>query len=40
VHKYLDEQNVPHAWQIDLGGVHDFVVWKNNLYHFSTRLFR
>ena len=40
VHKYLDEQNVPHAWQIDQGGVHDFVVWKNNLYHFSTRLFR
>ena len=40
VHKYLDEQNVPHAWQIDLGGVHDFVVWKNNLYHFSMRLFR
>ena len=40
VHKYLDEQKVPHAWQIDLGGVHDFVVWKNNLYHFSSRLFR
>jgi len=40
VHKYLDEQNVPHVWQIDPGGVHDFVVWKNNLYHFSTRLFR
>jgi len=40
VHKYLDEQNVPHVWQIDLGGVHDFVVWKNNLYHFSARLFR
>ena len=40
VHKYLDEQQVPHAWQIDLGGAHDFVVWKNNLYHFSSRLFR
>jgi enterochelin esterase-like enzyme len=40
VHKYLDEQKVPHAWQIDLGGAHDFVVWKNNLYHFSSRLFR
>ena len=31
VHKYLDEQQVPHVWQIDPGGVHDFVVWKNNL---------
>ena len=40
VHKYLDEQKVPHVWQIDPGGVHDFVVWKNNLYHFSSRLFR
>jgi len=40
MHKYLDEQKVPHVWQIDPGGVHDFVVWKNNLYHFSTRLFR
>ena len=40
VHKYLDEQKVPHLWHIDLGGVHDFVVCKNNLYHFSTLLFR
>src|SRR5687767_14091256 len=40
VHKYHYEQHVPHAWQIDLGGAHDFVVWKNNLYHFSSRLFR
>ena len=40
VHKYLDEQQVAHVWQIDPGGVHDFVVWKNNLYHFSARLFR
>jgi len=40
VHKYLDEQNVPHTWQIDPGGVHDFAVWKNNLYHFSALLFR
>jgi enterochelin esterase-like enzyme len=40
MHKYLDEQKVAHVWQIDLGGVHDFVVWKNNLSHFSQRLFR
>ena len=40
VHKYLDEQKVPHVWHIDLGGAHDFPVWKNDLYHFSTLLFR
>jgi len=40
VHKYLDEQKVPHLWHIDVGGAHDFPVWKNDLYHFSTLLFR
>ena len=40
VHKYLDEQKVPHVWHIDVGGAHDFPVWKNDLYHFSTLLFR
>lgn len=40
VHKYLDEQKVPHTWHIDVGGAHEFPVWKNNLYDFSTRLFR
>lgn len=40
VHKYLDEQNVPHIWHVDVGGAHDFPVWKNDLYHLSTLLFR
>jgi enterochelin esterase-like enzyme len=40
VHKYLDEQKVPHIWHIDAGGAHTFPVWKNDLYHFSTLLFR
>jgi enterochelin esterase-like enzyme len=40
VHKYLDEQKVPHIWHIDVGGGHTFPVWKNDLYHFSTLLFR
>jgi len=40
VHKYLDEQKVPHVWHIDVGGAHTFPVWKNDLYHFSTLLFR
>ena len=40
VHTYLDEQKVPHIWHIDVGGAHDFPVWKNDLYHLSTLLFR
>ncbi len=40
VHRYLDEQKVPHVWHIDVGGAHDFPVWKNDLYHLSTLLFR
>jgi enterochelin esterase-like enzyme len=40
VHKYLAEQKVPHVWHIDVGGAHNFPVWKNDLYHFSTLLFR
>jgi enterochelin esterase-like enzyme len=40
VHKYLDEQKVPHVWHIDVGGAHTFPVWKNDLYHFSTLIFR
>jgi enterochelin esterase-like enzyme len=40
VHKHLLEQKVPHIWHIDAGGAHTFPVWKNDLYHFSSRLFR
>jgi enterochelin esterase-like enzyme len=40
VHKYLAEQNVPHIWHIDAGGAHTFPVWKNDLYHLATLLFR
>jgi enterochelin esterase-like enzyme len=40
VHKYLAEQKVPHIWHVDVGGAHTFPVWKNNLYHLSTLLFR
>jgi len=40
VHKHLAEQKVPHIWHVDLGGAHTFPVWKNNLYHLSTLLFR
>jgi enterochelin esterase-like enzyme len=40
VHKYLAEQTVPHIWHIDAGGAHTFPVWKNDLYHLATLLFR
>jgi len=40
LHTYLAERKVPHIWHIDLGGGHTFPVWKNDLYHFSSLLFR
>jgi len=40
LHNYLAERNAPHVWHIDVGGGHTFPVWKNNLYHLSTLLFR
>ena len=39
VHEHLAAQNVPHQWHIDAGG-HTFPVWKNDLYHFASLLFR
>jgi enterochelin esterase-like enzyme len=39
VHDYLAAQNVPHQWHVDTGG-HTFPVWKNDLYHFASLLFR
>ena len=38
-HAYLKEKSVPHIWHVD-SGMHDFVVWKNDLYHFLQRIFR
>jgi len=39
VHEQLAAKNVPHKWYID-AGAHTFPVWKNDLYHFSSLLFR
>ena len=39
VHEYLAAQKVPHKWYID-AGAHTFPVWKNDLYHFASLLFR
>jgi enterochelin esterase-like enzyme len=38
-HAYLKEKDVPHIWHVD-SGVHDFAVWKNDLYLFTQRIFR
>jgi enterochelin esterase-like enzyme len=38
-HVYLKEKNVPHIWHVD-SGVHDFAVWKNDLYLFAQRIFQ
>jgi enterochelin esterase-like enzyme len=39
VHEQLTAQNVPHKWYVD-SGAHTFPVWKNDLYYFSSLLFR
>jgi enterochelin esterase-like enzyme len=38
-HDYLEEKNVPHIYYIE-PGIHDFRVWKNDLYMFSHLLFK
>ena len=40
LHDYLVERSVPHVWHIDIGGGHEIPVWKNDLYHLATLLFR
>jgi enterochelin esterase-like enzyme len=40
VHKMLDENKVPHVYNVIPGGRHDFKVWKSDLYHFAPLLFR
>jgi len=38
-HKYLETNDVPHIFYVE-PGVHDFKVWKNDLYMFSRLLFK
>jgi enterochelin esterase-like enzyme len=38
-HDYLKQKNVPHIFYPE-PGVHDFKVWKNDLYLFSQLLFK
>ncbi|HEV7991287.1 MAG TPA: alpha/beta hydrolase-fold protein [Gemmatimonadaceae bacterium] len=39
MHRYLAANNVPHVWNVD-DNAHDPAHWKNNLYHFSSRIFK
>ena len=38
-HNYLEVNDVPHIYYVE-SGVHDFNVWKNDLYLFSQLLFK
>jgi enterochelin esterase-like enzyme len=38
-HEVLAQKNVPHVWHVNAGG-HDYTVWKMDLYHFASLLFR
>lgn len=39
MHAYLKEREVPHVWNVDENG-HDPKHWRNNLYHFSQKIFQ
>jgi enterochelin esterase-like enzyme len=39
VHAMLDENKVPHVYNVIPGGQHDFKVWKNDLYQFAQLIF-
>ncbi|MCB1097699.1 MAG: esterase family protein [Verrucomicrobiae bacterium] len=39
VQRYLKEKDVPHIWNVD-GNAHDPTHWRNNLYHFTQKLFK
>jgi len=40
VHRMLDENMIPHVYNVIPGGKHDFKVWKSDLYHLAQLLFR
>jgi enterochelin esterase-like enzyme len=39
-HDFLSEKQIPHIYRIIPGGVHDFNVWKENLYGFVQLIFK
>jgi MYXO-CTERM domain-containing protein len=38
-HKFLDQNSVPHVWQIEPGQAHTKTVWNRSLYNFAQRIF-
>lgn len=38
-HEFLDENDVPHIWQIEPGEGHTKTVWNRSLYNFAQRIF-
>ena len=39
LHKYCLENKVPHIWHVE-PGIHDFNVWKSDLYYFTQQIFK
>ncbi len=39
IHQYCQENKVPHIWHVE-PGVHDFNVWKSDLYYFTQQFFK
>ena len=39
LHIYLTASKVPHIWHVE-PGVHDFKVWKSDLYYFTQQIFK
>jgi len=39
-HDFLDQNNVPHMYQLEQGEGHTSTVWNRSLYNFSQRIFK
>jgi enterochelin esterase-like enzyme len=39
-HDYLEQNNVPHIYNLVEGADHEWKVWKYGLYHFSQLIFK
>jgi enterochelin esterase-like enzyme len=39
-HDYMEENKVPHIYQVISGGFHDFNVWKRSLYQYAELIFK
>ncbi len=38
-HDFLDQNGIPHIWQIEQGEGHTKTVWNRSLYNFAQRIF-